>query len=202
MADAFHISRSDAVLVAPVSFERRADEAGADRHTRRAAEAAARVDEMRQIAADLGVEVIRDEKQKWYRVAHGGGEVLWNANVATLTGRFAGLRLPSAHVLDVESWAEQLRSILTTGGLDLRRADPFACRVVTWSEGQQVCARSKRQLALDFDHDRRMYVGSPREVAQALLAAQAGQTGVLPRRLYPIVPGLQVLLEEEVDRAR
>lgn len=178
--------RSDAVLIKPVSFHRREGEAPADRHARRAAEVFERMAEVERVAHEIGV--LDLSREKWVRLELAEAEVLWSPAEANLTARVRGVRIPSAHVLDVDSWAEQVRWIADTGGLDLRRARPYGVPVIVWREGDLALCRCLRKLAgIDWDEERQAYAGPDRLVWQALRATHANCTGVSPTRLFPIV---------------
>jgi hypothetical protein len=181
--------RSDAVLIPPVTFHRRPDETGRDRHARRSEEALARMSEVEAVACELGQ--IDLSRPKWVCLVTADAEILWSPSEASLTARVRGKRIPSAHVLDVDGWIEQARSIAATGGLDLRRARPYSCQVVVWREGDAAFARTTRPLGLPgltFDAARKAWAGTDRLLWWSLLKVHAGATGAAPDRLFPIVP--------------
>jgi hypothetical protein len=180
-------NKSDAVLIKPVNFHRQPGESGADRHKRRASQAMARIAEVEAAGAELGQ--LDLSNPKWVRLLLAEAEVLWSPAEGNLTARVRGKRIPSAHVLDVDSWIEQVRSIAATGGLDLRRARPYSCPVLVWRDGEVVLARSTRPLEGDgvvWDEERRAFVGAERAVWAALRRVQRGSTGAAPDRLFPI----------------
>lgn len=178
--------RTDAALLPPVTFRRVEGEGGSARHARRAQEAAEREVEIAAHAVTIGAQ-LDTSRPGWYRLTAPRIELLWRPALAAFTGRVDEQRLPSMHVLDVDGWREQTSAVLAARALDLSRVRPYACPVVAWRQGTLALARSRRTLELDWDSQRRCYLGDPAEVWAALLRVHVGATGVSPTKLFPIV---------------
>jgi len=194
----------DACLILPVSFRRRA-ETDAERHARRGAEAFERTAEIDDLALELGVErvdLLRRLATDTRKVVEFKAPALrrflaWCPGEARLVTWVDGVRLPDAHVLDVEGFVEQARAVLRTGALDFTRARAYGpTTALCYRVGDEAVVRvpkrdgMRRQLdgLLPWDEARRAFIGEPSRVWSVLQRVFVGHKGVSPQRTFDITP--------------